>query len=42
MRLTRAGKFNLKDVGTLLKDPTILLLAVQLLFITSLVLLPSW
>lgn len=32
------GKFQLKDVGILLKTPTILLLAVQLLFITSLVL----
>lgn len=33
-----AGKFNIKDVGTLLKTPTVLLLAIQLLFITSLVL----
>jgi MFS family permease len=33
-----ADKFELKDVGTILKIPTILLLAVQLLFITSLVL----
>lgn len=32
------GKFNLKDVGIIIKTPTVLLLAVQLLFITSLVL----
>jgi MFS family permease len=32
------GKFNLKDVGVIIRTPTILLLAVQLLFITSLVL----
>jgi MFS family permease len=33
-----SGTFKLKDVGTILKIPTVLLLAVQLLFVTSLVL----
>lgn len=32
------GKFQIKHIGTLLKIPTVLLLAIQLLFITSLVL----
>lgn len=32
------GKFQIKDVGTILKTPTVVFLAIQLLFITSLVL----